>query len=416
MGTFRTRIGIDFLNTDWELIRGLRHTYDLSDDYPTDTGWSVSGAGGGISIINGSTILAELEDNYADLSQITATSDQRRLTLDVFVKDMFPKDFADAYDATVELFYSAFRSYDGTSRELWRGTYHYPDSNNDLNQSQSITVSSGADGYLDLAALVSQLVAISQNGLLVVKQITDQVGSKHVLGATDDHFLAVIIKNGLMGGDTVRINGHLGFHAGWEASDYDSNWSGTRNDQAVYVREDDAIQQEGSWALATLLRFYGASASATAAERLLHMGDFNGFPGVKCFAATEDRHSLRFVSHGGHPEDIFISNTDFNNPWLWLGGMRRGPLTNQVIEHHTAYRMDSSQSDYEDYDEYSSVHEGSGQSVECGLWDWWESAYYNFSTDVDEGLTLFNNRHRLANNLVYLTNDSPTHSYDNIAA
>ena len=408
MGSVRLYQGVDLRSVananEWELIRGPHQSLNLATQFAGRSGWSLaSDAPSELSISSAGNITGQFDFNsdFSDNELLIATN-QGEILVPLAVRDYFPDDF----NLDITTFYSAFRSFDNSARELWVGTYMYPDSSDALSQTMEITVSSEADGYLDLDALVAELVAISNNGILRVDTLRDQVGMLDLMAVDDSEFLAVHIQDGAISDNTIRENGRLGLLSGWQPSDFDSNWAGANRNQVSYFHSGGSFVADG-WGIVVVFRLYDDSG-----DTWMRIGDSNSFPGVRYVGSNPGNPSNNYpYQHntiGSRPDNLSIPSADVENPWMWMGYHRR--VSNTIYrDGHELYRLDSEQ-DLSANRNDTEHHSGGGVHLTLGDYHWWELQAYSFNHDAGDASLWANNRALLPDNLVGLIGDE-THRY-----
>ena len=157
----------------WNLIRGISQTYNIPAQISSasgDTGWSLAITPTGISINSSGLITADLTHHFSDESDsLTVNTDQGTYNIALSVRDYFPSDFY----LTPSMFYSSFRSWDHSARDLYLCQYVSGETPSAFNTAQ-VMVRSGADGYVDLDALQTTLAAIGSRGVLQPIRIYNQ--------------------------------------------------------------------------------------------------------------------------------------------------------------------------------------------------------------------------------------------------
>ena len=379
-----------------DAVRGIPDSFDASEFLTgTRTNWGVGpGAPSGIDVNDAGTVFVNL-DHYDDTEpeNIQITTNQGNLLIPFTQREMFPDDFV----IPINVFWSAWRSYDRSARDLWIGTYQYRDADG-VTQTQEVTVSSAADGYLDLDALETTLAAIDSDGILFVTMILEQVGliAGYDLPASnlsdDNKFLAVHMQNGAISDQTVRVNGNLMFQSGWRASDFHPDWSNTLR-RAEYLHNVQPSALFESWALYTVQKRNSTSSSSSARD--LKVGDNNSYnAGIRSNSST----SFRFNISTPRPDDISISVANQANLFALLGSVRRRSGTSSFDRTLAFYRLSGQLELIDTVQSNNNLNSGGGAEIDLGDFDWAEMAFYDLPhTDAgaedwnDEFLNLMDN-------------------------
>ena len=362
--------------SDWNLVRGIDNEYDVATEISGRTGFALPSSTPDDYEITSAGVLSisleHLPDTALELDDLEITTDQGTLPLAMSFRDWFPDDSED----DLHWFYSAFRSVDGTARELWRGIYWYSETTTgDLDMSIDITVMSDDNGYLNLNALRDTLVETSQNGLVYVTRLTDQVGTDHLLVDEDRdnneqvQAYAFSIINGSLSDFHERGDNLLFLRGHWDASDFNSNW------QAPVARRTAQYLHLGTgygeyFGISTVQQRF-----VSTTNRIFRYGDYNSYPGLRdAGIAFTYRYNARGVRPGllatnaatwrdAHLVMMDCVKTATNLPRKHLDLVRLAEESNHVARQATAPSADD-------------VHNGDGGEIEFGEWWWAEGSAY----------------------------------------
>ena len=384
----------------WNLIRGISQTYNIPAQISSasgDTGWSLAITPAGISINSSGLITADLTHHFSDESDsLTVNTDQGTYNIALSVRDYFPVDF---YIAPA-MFYSSFRSWDHTERDLFRCQYVSGEATSAFNTAE-MTVRSGVDGYVDMDALQATLAAIGSRGVLqpmvIYNQRDDDTPMNLVTDSSSDPALAGFMNDGVL--TMVLQNGRPVIRGVWTPSDLNSNFT-------LPARTETAYQ---SMLNRTFGPFHAISISMrrrndapSDVENVLRMysGDQNSYPGMR----TEDNF-LRY-NNGTYPTDIGLTNTQIREWGVWNGLSGRvvseGVNVYQRREHFwrqlnslggltTTPTLEGNTTQH---------REGVGGQLRMGGWDWAETSAYDGLDTAVEATNFRGQDNNLYNNLV----------------
>ena len=375
MGTFQIN---QFLNLNrppepWNLVRGGTRTYDAAAQViGSRTGWSLVNPPSEFTMSSAGVITAVLPQYHKTVpGDLTIQTTEETFSLQTTIRDFFPNDFA----FQPNHFYSSWRSYDGTARELFVGRYFSPTTI--LNPVTPVTqfttveleISSGDDGYVDVAALQTRLNAISPNGILFVHKILNQVANYYITRSTmsvsgTDAFAYAWLSNGVM--TSEMLNGHIQFRSNWQPSDFNSDWEGSHRTIASYRKDttEFSISEQGFG-----IHAIAQNRNTAAGVDQFWCGDYNSYPGFRNVGASQIR--LNTIQAKAI---ITIPPAILNNPFILTGAQLRNAGTvfrRQIF----AFRLGQSQQVFDDT-EYGNLLSGQGGSIIVGDYNFGELALF----------------------------------------
>ena len=382
----------------WNLVRGISQTYNIPAQISSasgDTGWSLAIAPTGISINSSGLITADLTHHFSDESDsLTVNTDQGTYNIALSVRDYFPVDF---YLAPA-MFFSSFRSWDHTERDLFRCQYISGVTPRAFNDTQ-VTVRSGADGYVDMAALQTTLAAISSRGILQPLVIYNQMDSDipmNLLGGSNSPALAGFMNDGAL--TMVFQNGRPVIRGVWTPSDLNSNFTMPARTLTEYISPNNDETFDSFHALVISMRRRDDAPDGVSNAQRMYVGDQNSYPGMR----TEDN----FLNYNNptSPGDIGLSNAQIEEWGVWMAVsgravsagvnqyQRREHVWRQLNENNGLTVTTSLEGDVGEW------RIGGGAELMMGAWDWAEmSAYEGLNTEVkantykERDVNLYNN-------------------------
>ena len=382
----------------WNLVRGTSQTYNVPAQISSasaDTGWSLAITPAGVSINSSGLITADLTHHFSYGSDsLTVNTDQGNYNIALSVRDYFPVDF---YLAPA-MFYSSFRSWDHTERDLFRCQYISGVTPRAFNDAQ-VTVRSGADGYVDMAALQTTLAAISSRGILQPLVIYNQMDSDipmNLLDGSNSPALAGFMNDGAL--TMVLQNGRPVIRGVWTPSALNSNFTMPARTLTEYISPNTDETFGSFHALVISMRRRDDAPDGTANAQRMWVGDFNSYPGMR----TEDN----FLNYNNRtsPADIGLSNAQIEEwgVWMAVSGRAISAGVNQYQRREHVWRQLNSNNGLTvstalegDVGEWRS---GGGAELMMGAWDWAEmSAYEGLNTEVkantykERDVNLYNN-------------------------
>ena len=369
-----------FLNLEafltWDLVRGISQTYDMPAQVPSssgDTGWSIENAPTGFSIDSSGVVTADLSHHFSDsVNTLMIETDQSNYNLDFRVSDYFPSDFYK--DPT--MFCSSFRSWDRTERDLYRCRYVSGETPS-VFATQEVTVRSGADGYLDQAALQTTLAAIGARGVLepiiIYNQIDNHNDATLKLNAGSDAVLAGFMNDGVL--EMVVQNDMPVFRGGWTPSSLNSNFT-------LPARSDVLYRNPGTTHYETFGVYHAMVISlrrhVTTTPKFWG-GDRNAYPGLRVDGNVFDS------NNGADPTPITLTNAQIGEWGVWNSRNGRHQIisnqdTTQRREHFwrqldSNLKLTGAPTYVADYS--IQLRGGSGVSIDMGDWDWAEMSAYD---------------------------------------
>ena len=378
----------------WNLIRGISQTYNIPAQISSasgDTGWSLAITPAGISINSSGLITADLTHHFSDESDsLTVNTDQGTYNIALSVRDYFPSDFY----LTPSMFYSSFRSWDHSARDLYLCQYVSGETPSAFNTAQ-VMVRSGADGYVDLDALQTTLAAIGSRGVLQPLRIYNQRSGNvpMILSSTNSPALAGHMNDGAL--TMVLQNGRPVIRGVWTPADLNSNFTlPARTEIAWYI--STSLDQTFSTFHALVISMRRRVAN----NQRMWVGDQNAYPGMR----TESN-NLRY-NNNSYPVDIPLSDAQIAEWGVWMAVsgraisagvnqyQRREHVWRQLNENNGLTATSILEGDATQW------RSGAGAQIQMGAWDWAEmSAYDGLSTEALAN-TYRNRDVNLYNNLV----------------
>ena len=368
MGTFQIN---QFLNLNrppepWNLVRGGTRTYDAAAQViGSRTGWSLVNPPSEFTMSSAGVITAVLPQYHKTVpGDLTIQTTEETFSLQTTIRDFFPNDFV----FQPNHFYSSWRSYDGTARNLFAGQYWAP-TNAAAFTTEDVVVSSGDDGYVDVDALQTRLNAISPNGILTVNEIYDQLDSRlnipRITSAGTSEFAYVWLVNGVLSGEMV--NGHIQFRSNWRPSGLNSGWTGGHRATAGY----QLFTTVGSISLQGFAMHVIAQKRNTGlSSNQFWCGDDNAYPGIRSVGADQ-----LWLNIDGDKAIITVPDAILNNPFILTGAQLRnaGTVFRRQIY---AFRLGQSQQVFDDT-EYGDQWVGAGASIIVGDYNFGEMALFS---------------------------------------
>ena len=383
----------------WNLVRGISQTYNIPAQISSasgDTGWSLAITPTGISINSSGLITADLTHHFSDESDsLTVNTDQGTYNIALSVRDYFPVDF---YIAPA-MFYSSFRSWDGTERDLFRCQYISGEATSAFNTAE-MTVRSGTDGYVDMDALQATLAAIGSRGVLqpmVIYNQRDDDTPMNLVTDSSSAALAGFMNDGVL--TMVLQNGRPVIRGVWTPSDLNSNFTLPARTETEY-----RSMLNGTFgpfhAISISMRRRNDAPSGVANVQRMYSGDQNSYPGMR----TEDNF-LRY-NNGTYPTDIGLTNAQIGEWGVWNGlsgrAVSAGVNIYQRREHFwRQLNSNNGLTTTATLEGNTTQHrEGVGAEIQMGGWDWAETSAYDGLDTAVEANNFRGQDNNLYNNLV----------------
>jgi len=273
----------------WAMIRGLERTFDVSADATiaalgtTFSDWSMTAATG-FSIESSTGIITGTQPWVGSvISSLSVTcridGAPASITVSLTARDAFMKDMLTGYttlataDEIIFSFYSVNRSYDGTARELYEAEVR--DSSHAT--LETITVSSGSDGYADVSALETAMGATGAQYAVLTewKDSRDVLDIPPATAGTDDLALICYNVDGTLTWFQHSVTGRYFAEFGYNLNTL-TNGAVSRTITQVRYHLGVGSVPSSSWGLIFLGR--DGNPESGGYDRL---GDNNSFPGFR---------------------------------------------------------------------------------------------------------------------------------------